>query len=91
MMSAASLIKNLPSPPTTRVLPSTEGPKIKNQVWLRNLLISAGLEPVLRHTEKSPISTIYKSASLNLGACNNRNRLIYAALEPILSHTKKYV
>ena len=57
MMSAASLMKNLPSPPTTRVLPSTEGPKIKNQVWLRNLLISAGLEPVLRQTEKSPIST----------------------------------
>ena len=34
-------------------------------VWLQNRLISAVLEPVLSHTEKSGISSYYKQLSTN--------------------------
>ena len=32
----------------------------KIQVWLRNRLISAGLEPILSHTEKACIASYYR-------------------------------
>ena len=35
-------------------------------VWLRNLLISAGLEQVLSHTEKSCIASYNKQFSRNI-------------------------
>ena len=35
-------------------------------VWLRNRLKSAGLEPILSHTEKSCIVSYYKQFSTNI-------------------------
>ena len=34
-------------------------------VWLRNRLISTGLEPVLSHIEKSCIASYYRQFSMN--------------------------
>ena len=34
--------------------------------WLRNWLLSAGLEPVLSHTEKSYIASYYRQSSKNI-------------------------
>ena len=38
---------------------------IQFSVWLRNRLISAGLEPVLSHTEKSQIESSHKYRTKN--------------------------
>ena len=35
-------------------------------VWLRNRLISIGLEPVLNHTEKSNIASYYRQFCMNI-------------------------
>ena len=43
----------------------------KFPVWLRNRLISAGLEPVLSHTEKSFIISYYIQFSTNIKMYNH--------------------
>ena len=46
-------------------------------VWLRNWLISAGLEPVLIHTEKLCIASYYIKFSTNIKMYNNKIKAFF--------------
>ena len=41
-------------------------------LWIRNRIISAGLEPVLSHTEKSCLPSYYRQFSMNIEIKNHK-------------------
>ena len=53
-------------------------------VWLPNRLISAGLKPVLSHTEKSCIVSYYINFSTNLRMYNHNIKISFVS--PFLRH-----
>ena len=42
-------------------------------VWIRNRIISAGLEPILSQTEKLCLASYYKQFSMNIEIKNHKN------------------
>ena len=51
------------------------GPLGDISVWLRNLLISPGLDPVLSHSEKSCMALYYRQFSTNIKIKYKKNKI----------------